>query len=404
MRVLQVYNQYRSLFNGEDEVVSRTVSLIRKSGGTCDLWIRSSRGLDESFGTKFRAFMSGIYSRRSYKEMQSRLAESAPDVVHAHNLYPLLSPSVLVACRRAGTPVVMTVHNHSFTCPRSDHLCRGSLCEKCRGGREYHCILNNCRENILESVAYATRSAYARRMRLFHDNVNIVIALTEFARQRFLERGFAPEQVEILPNMFAQSHPAADPENGSYVAYAGRMSGEKGVVTLLRAAALAPQCKVRLAGDGPLLDQFKRDATDNVEFAGRLARDEMADFYRRAKFVVIPSHCFEMCPLVITEAMSHGIPVVASRIGGLAEMVSDQDTGLLFQPTNAEELAAKMKQLWNDPDQCRRLGRTAHEAARQRDENKYYQELLAIYRKARQRAGLQPLAEPSPTIEFEPSR
>src|SRR5690606_26895816 len=148
--------------------------------------------------------------------------------VHAHNLYPLFSPSVLAACRRVGTPVVLSLHNQNLTCPRSDHLYRGKICEKCFGGREYHCVLQNCRENIFESIGYATRAAVARKLRLFERNVTVFIALTQFARRRLIQVGLPADRICVLPNMAPDSGPPVVPADGKYVAFAGRLSQEKG--------------------------------------------------------------------------------------------------------------------------------------------------------------------------------
>ena len=244
-------------------------------------------------------------------------------MVHVHNLYPLLSPSVLVACRQAGVPVVMTNHNYMLSCPIVSHLHKGRVCEKCSGGREYWCVLRNCRENLAESVAYATRSAAARKMRFFHDDVAIQIVLSDFAKRCLLHEGFAEDRVVVLPNMVEF---VARPESGAggqYAAFSGRMRQEKGVDVLLEAAARLPQIPFRLAGNGPVLDTLRAAAPSNATFMNRLGPAEMATFYQDSRFLIVPSKWFEGCPLVVSEAMSHGLPVIASRIGGLPEFVED---------------------------------------------------------------------------------
>ncbi|MBI2824607.1 MAG: glycosyltransferase [Planctomycetia bacterium] len=383
MKLLQLFNEYRSLFNGEEAVVRMTAALIEKHGGQAQLWVQSSRGLEKSAVGKARAAIGGIYNRSAKREMARRLAADRSDVVHAHNLYPLFSPSVLSACREAGVPVVMSVHNHIHTCPRSDHLRHGQLCERCVGGREYHCVLNNCRENIFESIAYAARNAVARRWRLFRDNVTIVIALNEFARGRLVQAGFAPDRVVVVPNMVAMPAGPVDAARGVYVAFSGRLSPEKGADTLLAAARQLPEVPMRLAGDGPALDQLKGQAPPSAHLLGRLQSSEMEDFYRQARFLVVPSKWFEGCPLVISEAMSHGLPVIASRIGGLPELVEDGVTGFLFEPGNAAELTTKIKQLWDSPDLCRRMGLAGRaKAEREFGAEGYYRRLMAIYSRA----------------------
>jgi glycosyltransferase involved in cell wall biosynthesis len=380
VKLLQVFNQYRSLFNGEERVVEMIAELMANRGHDAQLWTRSSRGMESSLKQKIQATFGAVYNRSARREMNERLKADRPDVVHAHNLYPLLSPSVLMACRAAGVPTVMTVHNNIQTCPRSDHLLHGRICERCVGGREYHCVLNNCRGNLLESVAYAARNAIARRMRLFRDNVTTVIALTEFARGRLVQAGFDSEQVAVLPNMVVMPEEPADAGTGDYVAFSGRISSEKGIDTLVEAARRLGEVPVRLAGGGPLFDELKPQAPPAVTFLGQLSAADMAPFYRQARFLVLPTKCFEACPLVISEAMGHGLPVITSRIGGLADLVDDGRTGFLFEPGNAADLAEKIKRLWESPALCRQMGLAGRvKAEREFGEDAYYGRLMEIY-------------------------
>jgi glycosyltransferase involved in cell wall biosynthesis len=383
VKVLQVYNDYRSFLGGEIGVVRQIAATVEKHGGQARLLTRSSKGLDASLLGKVRAFAAGIYNRAAYRDMLRELRADRPDVVHVHNLYPLFSPSVLVACRRAGVPVVMTNHNYLLTCPIVSHLHKGHVCEKCVGGREYWCVLQNCRDNLAESVAYAARSVVARKLRLFRDNVAIQIVLSEFAGQRLVRSGFDPGRIAVLPNMVETSPQTAERSAGCYAAYSGRMKAEKGVDVLLAAAARLPEASFRLAGDGPLLAELTAAAPANAVFVNRLGGEEMAAFYQGARFLVVPSRWFEGCPLVVSEAMSHGLPVIASRIGGLPEFVEDGVTGLLFEPGNVDDLTAKVRLLWSNADLCRRLGEAGRDkASRQYGEEAYYQGLMSIYERA----------------------
>lgn len=384
MRLLQVYNQYRSLFGGEETVALQIEELVREHGGEARLLMRSSRGLDQSICGKARAFVSGFYNPFAAREVAREVAYFRPEIVHVHNLYPLYTAAVLVAVRRMGVPTVMTVHNHFHTCPTVDHLRDGKICELCVGGREYQCVLKNCRDNLFESVGYAARSALARKLRLFVDNVDMTIALNRFAKDRLLLAGFHPDRVAVLPNMARVRGTGGEAGEGEFVLFSGRMSREKGVATLLEAATVRPEISVRLAGDGPTFEEHRAAAPNHAEFLGQLSADEMETAYQGARFLVVPSHWFEGCPLVIVEAMSHGLPVIASDIGGLPELVEDGVTGLLFEPGDAAQLAEKMAALWNDPEACRRMGEAGRDRA-QRFLNRasYWERLQAIYDSAR---------------------
>jgi glycosyltransferase involved in cell wall biosynthesis len=383
VRVLTLCNDYRSRCSGELRVVKATRELLVAGGVENDLITRSSKGLETTLAGKLRAFVSAPYSRAAYREVAGVLAERRFDVVHAHNLYPLLSPSVLHACRDAAVPVVMTAHNFGLTCPHWYHLRHGRICERCVGGHEYACLLHNCRGNLAESAAYALRAVVARKLRQFAGNVTMLIALTRFAARRLSAAGFAEERIAVLPNMAPEVPTEADPAAGTCVAFAGRMSEEKGAATLLAAAARLPDISFRLAGDGPRLASLTASAPANARFSGFLADDALWGLYRQARCLVVPSLWFEMCPMVILEAMAHGVPVIASRIGGLPELVEDGVTGLLFTPGDPVDLARAVETLWRDPDLCRRMGRAARaRALAAHDRDAYRERLLAVYGRA----------------------
>lgn len=383
VRLLQIYNQYRSLFGGEGTVVNRISDLVERHSGESMLLMKTSRGLDVSLAGKLRAFWLGMFNPFSPREVLHAVREFGPDVVHVHNLYPFYSPSVLPAIRRAGVPIVMTVHNQFLTCPKTDHLYRGIICEKCVGGREYHCLLQNCRGKLSESLGYALRSVVARKFRLFLDNISVVIALSRFARHRLLAAGFDRERVVVLPNMVEMTEVSVDVSKGRYAMFAGRISPEKGVGTLLEAAAAVPEIPVVIVGDGSELETYRSSAPSNVSFLGQLPADQVKVIYQSARYLVFPSRCFEGCPLVVSEAMINGLPVISSRIGGLPELVDDGVTGLLFDPGNAVELKDRMSALWHDPATCCRMGEAGRrKALEEYSEDVYWKRLCDVYASA----------------------
>jgi glycosyltransferase involved in cell wall biosynthesis len=379
VKIVKLYNQQRSLFSGEETVVHTTASLIEKNGDAVKVFIRSSRGLEKSLRKKIGVFWSGIYSRSAYHEMVEILKSEKPDIVHVHNLYPQFSPSVLVACRRKSVPVVMTVHNFLLTCPNWYHIHRGQVCERCLGGREYCCIIQNCRENICESVGYAVRNFVARKLQLFHDNVTLFIAPTGFVKHRLCEAGFRDERIAVIPNMVSSSNGGTTPPLGKYIAFAGRISPEKGIDTLLKAAGKTA-LPVHIAGDATQNGKLVESAPSCARLVGHLQGDQLSRFYRGARFAVVPSICFETFGLAAAEAMKSGLPVIASDIGGLPEIVDDGVTGLLFKAGDFKDLADKMKILWDSPELCLKMGRAGREkATREYSEEVYKKRLIAAY-------------------------
>ena len=384
MKVLQIFNQYRSQFNGEAMVVRQTAELIERFGGKVFDWQRNSQKMKSGVLSKIKAAVGGIYNRTSYRDARAILEFHQPDVVHTHNVYPLFSPSVLVAAKDAGYPVVMSVHNQHLTCPKADHLLNGKLCDRCYQGAEINCVLQNCRNNIFESMAYAIRSHAARSRGWFSNNVTRFIALTEFSRQRLVGAGYAAEKINVLSNMVTGVESAVDrPEEGGYVAFAGRMSEEKGVDLLIDAAKELPTIPFKLAGNGPCLERWQNSAPNNVEFLGGIEQEDMPKFYRGARLLVLPSRVNEMCPLVVSEAMNVGIPVITSNMGGQAELVDDQITGRLFEPENASDLRKQIEQVWHRTDLIREYGRAGFEKARREyRQDVYFKRLVEIYRQA----------------------
>lgn len=387
MKVLQVYNEQRSRFGGEPAVVEATMRVLVQNGHESRLVMKSSRVLENSILRRMNAFWGGVYNIYAYREMHRLLEKDRPDAVHVHSVYPMFSPSVLVACRRLGVPVVMTVHSHILTCPTWYHLHKGQVCEDCVGGHEYWCVLKNCRNNIFESFAYALRSSVARRFRLFHDNVSVLIVMTPFAKGRLLQAGFRDDQIAVVPNPTSVSDTTTDRPAGEYVAFAGRVSPEKGVDIFLAAAAQMPDVPFKVAGDGPVLSEMMARAPQNVEFLGQLGFDELLTFYRRSRVLVVPSLGFELFAMVAVDAMALGVPVIASRIGGLPHVVEDGVTGLLFEPGNPGDLVQQVRRLWDDPQLCNRMGRAGRQKVmREYTEDAYFHNLMAVYQTAIQRS------------------
>jgi glycosyltransferase involved in cell wall biosynthesis len=330
-----------------------------------------------------KAFCYGIYSPPMRHAMANVISRERPDVVHIHNLYPFFSPSVLSACQQAGVPTVLHYHSHFLTCPTTSHFCHGEICERCTGGREYWCILRNCRNSIFESTGYALRSAVARKFKLFAHNVTLFITAADFTKKRLVEAGVAKNRIVVVPLASTLPPDVTDPSVGKYVIYAGRLGPEKGVDTLLAAARLLPKVQFLIAGDGPIRKELEFAAPENVTFAGWLDRAQLSACYKNARLAVVPSRCMESFGLVVIDAMSNGLPVVASRIGGPSEIVEEKLTGFLFDPGNSVHLAKKIDNLWTDPDLCRRMGQAGREKTiREYSEDVYYNRLMAVYKKA----------------------
>ncbi len=382
MKSIQICNWHR-VRGGREVVADYTTELLRQKGHDAQLIIRDSRQfLNQRIWKKISAFGRGFYSAADRRFMSKMIEERSPDIVHFHGLFPFFSPWMMVECRRAVVPVVLSCHDYNLTCPTDLHLRSGKICEKCLKGREYWCAILNCRENLPESCAYALRSAFVRKLGLFTRNVDCFIAPSQYARDRLIGVGIPTELISVVPNMVRVTGSLGDPSSGEYAAFAGRIGPEKGVETLLASARMT-EIPVRLAGDYSRMAWIVKSAPSNAQFTGLLDYHRLQEFYCKARFLVVPSVCQEIFGLVLVEAMGHGLPVIASRMGGMTEIVEDGVTGLLFDAGNAEDLAAKMKSLWGDPDLCSRMGHAGREKViREYSENMYYERLITAYKKA----------------------
>ena len=382
MKVLIVHNEYGK-FSGEEAVVQSLSRLLVEHEHQIHHFSRSSAEIPGMQLGNIRAFFSGLYSFSSRKAMRRCLQEFKPDIVHVHNLFPFISPSVLGVCRRARVPVVMTVHNYRLMCPNGLHMNNGKICEKCCRGREWWCILQNCEKSLFKSIGYALRNYIARTLRLFHDNVTMYTCLAVFQKRRLIAAGFPESHIAVIPNMFSFSMKGnSSPGEGEYVSYVGRLSEEKGLLALFEAARASSNIPFKIAGTGPL-DISPTVKSANCELVGFLAQDKLIEFYQNSRFLVFPSICYEPFGLTIVEAMLHGKAVIASNIGGIPEIVEDGVTGLLFEPGNVEDLAEKIRYLWEQLELCRQMGQAGREKAiRQYSPEKYYSRLMDVYDKA----------------------
>ena len=376
MKILQVHVHHVNS-GGSEVLFAALVSLLASRGHeviTLERQNSEIRGLT----AHIRAAVDGIYSVPAKKEMAELLRRELPDIVHLHNVYPQLSPSVVQACNEAGVPVVMSLHDYKLICPTAQYFRDGSPCHLCSGGREYHCLLTNCRGNWSESAAYAARTVVARRAGWFTKGVDRFIPCSEFVREHHVREGFPAERMVVIANFADMPAHNSARDVGTYAAFLGRISPEKGVGLLCEAARLT-SLPVRVAGTGAAAARIF-EPSPSVTFVGRLGRADVGPFLNGARYLVVPTLCEEPFGIVAAEAMGHGLPVIAARTGGLTEVVDDGVTGLLFEPGDVRALAECMTRLWNDPHLARSLGEAGRvKAIREYHKETYCTRLERVY-------------------------
>jgi glycosyltransferase involved in cell wall biosynthesis len=359
-------------------------NLLTQHGVEVDLFTRHSADIERgSVWQKLMTPVHFLYSWPARRDMARRLALQRPDVAHAHNVQPLISPSIFPVLRRAGVPVVMTVHNYRLLCP-SQLLRHGTLCERCCRGNYWHGILHNCRGHRLESLVYGLVTSCHRRWRLFERYIDCFITPSEFVRQKLIQYGFPAERLVRIPHYVEGPQDLPPDGPGSYVLYFGRLSPEKGLFTLLEAMSRLPPIPLKIAGEGPLRGPLEQFATSRglkqIEFLGYVRGDQYVRTLTEARLCVMPSECFENFPYAALESLVHAKPVIASNIGGLPEIVEDGVNGYLYPPRNASALADRIQVLWDAPDLAVAFGQRGREKVIQEfDKETHFQRLVNLY-------------------------
>ncbi len=378
MRVLIVHNHYQ-IRGGEDAVVEHEAAAL--AGADCTVETLAFHNDDiRTPIDRLRTAFEAPHAPRGIARVVEAVRRFRPDVVHAHNTFPLISPAVHGAVRALGPVTVQTLHNFRLACAGAMLMRDGAPCETCLTGSSYAAVRHGCyRGSRLGTLAVARMIDRHRRTGTWTRDVDAFVALTEFARGRFVAAGLPAHRIFVKPNGLPDPGPPdAGPRDG--ILFAGRLSPEKGVEILKQAAArlAAP---VDVAGEGPLRERL--EGAQGLTLLGALPRGAMRTRIGRAAALVVPSLWYEGLPMVVAEAFAAGTPVIASRIGALAHLVEDGVTGLLVAPGDPAALAEAIERLRTRPEEARRMGAAAR-AAYLRDwtEEATTAALLTIYRTA----------------------
>jgi glycosyltransferase involved in cell wall biosynthesis len=385
MRVLLVHNRYRtSAPSGEDAAVRNERRMLESRGVEVFNFDRCNDDLsDSSVSSKAAMAVNTIWSRRSRSELHKVLSHARPDIVHVHNTFSILSPSIYGACKAEGVPVVQTLHNFRFFCPSALFLRDGKPCESCLDKSLLQSVRYRCYRGSLGATAtLAAMLTLHRALGTYSRDIDRYIILTQFGRSKAVKGGIPGHKLVVKPN-FLPNPPPPGRGGGGYVTYVGRLLEGKGTETLVRAWRHLPSVKLKIIGDGalrPELEAMVRREHLNIEFAGIQQKAAVLDAISNAEFLIIPSECYEGFPLVIAESFACGTPVLASRIGSMEELIEDKVTGRKFTAGDALELAAGVRLMLADQVGLRRMranARAYFDAHLTEQQN--YAQLMNIY-------------------------
>jgi len=359
LSVLCVHNRYIQP-GGEDQVFESESQLLAQNGVRVEK-VEEQTTYPGGLVRKIEAAVDCVWSRSWHAKFKALLRNSKPDVVHIHNFFSAISPSVYYACKEEGVPVVQTLHNYRLACPAASFYRDGKICEECLDHGPFHAVKYGCyRESKLATAALATMLEVHRKKNTWTEVVDCYVALTEFAREKMIQAGLPAEKIRVKPN-FVLPDPGPRSSDGDYALFVGRLVDLKGVGTLIKAwSQLRASIPLVIAGDGPYRPEMEKLISDfkltNVNYRGRLSRPETLAAMKGARFLMFPSEWYEGFPVTIAESFACGVPVLCSRMGGMQEIVEDGRTGLHFTPGDPADMAEKVQWAWSNPEETSTMG------------------------------------------------
>lgn len=376
------HNYYQKR-GGEDVSFESEIKLLRNHGEDVVQYTKSNYEIQEpGLRNSIRLASNTVWSESIYREISKLIEGEKPDIVHFQNTFPLMSPAVYKACKEQNVPVVQTLRNYRLMCPNGLFFRDGHVCEDCLmssiplAGMIHRCY----KESFAATSVVTLMLAFHNLRKTWSREVDLFITLTEFSRQKFLQAGFPAEKIVVKPNFLYD--PGLGNQPGEYAVYVGRLSSEKGIITLLSAWDLLVGIPLVIIGEGPLRENVLERAHSDREITliDQLPHEKVIEIVKNSKFLIFPSEWYETFGRVIIEANACGKPCIASRIGVIQDLVKDGTTGFLFTPGDAQDLADKVRDLWNCPSKLSEMA----ENARKEYEGKYtpeknYDELLKIY-------------------------
>ncbi len=386
MRILIAHTHYQQP-GGEDAVVKTESALLKKFNEEVYLYARHNKEIDSySLGKKINFLFRLDWSKQSYLEIKKIIRAFRPDVAHFHNIFFMMTPSVYFACKEENIPVVQSQHNFRLMCSNGLLFRDNRVCEECLQKSLWQGVYHRCYKNSRLATALVVRMLQKHwKKDTWRERIDLYIALTEFSRKKLVLGGIPQHKIVVKPN-FVYPDSKIQGTDGGYALYVGRLSTEKGVHVLLEAWKSIKNLPLKIIGDGPLVGCLKSYIESHrihqVDFLGYVPEGRYEECMKGAKILIVPSVCYENFPRVIAEAFSYGIPVVASRLGSMEELIQDKATGLLFRAADSHDLQEKITWMLEHGDELKQMGRNA----RREYEEKYaagtnYKNLMDIYRR-----------------------
>jgi glycosyltransferase involved in cell wall biosynthesis len=386
MKILQI-NNIAFKKGGAEAVFLNTVDVLRKNGHTV-----FTLSLDNDFADENEAFSidsknvfhNNFYSWHAKKTIEKVINKTNPDVIHIHSIIGGITYSIFQVVKKYNIPVVATIHDFRLLCPTYVFLnSKNEICEKCKGKKYYNCLLNNCSpRGRVRSAMLALESYFRDFFYPFTKLIDAFIFVSDFSRNKFC--GVYPDLAKKsalicnFTNEFEKNE-----AKGSYFLFFGRLIKIKGLMTLLKAFKKMPEQNMIIVGNGELYDVVEKNKTPNIIMAGFKEGEELKKYIKESSFVLLTSECYETNSMVVIESFAMGKPVIASRIGAVPELVTENKNGYLFRPGDVDDLISKIQKAASmDDDNYKTFSKSAYNESLGRfSPEKYYSDLIRLYEK-----------------------
>lgn len=398
MRILLV-NKFHYLRGGSEKYYFDLANLLKEKGHDIAFFSMMDEkniktGCKEYFVNqidlntvgKLKAF-DIIYSKENARKMEEALVDFKPDVVHLNNFQRQLSSSIISPIKKKNIPIVFTAHDLQAICPASIMLDnQKDVCEMCVGGKYSNCIKKKCNKGSkLKSILGAIEGQYYRNRKIYKNKIDVIISPSNFYRTKFIRDGVSSEKVVAMSNFVDTKQYNVEIQDDGYALYIGRLSKEKGILNLINAFSKLDAGRLYIAGDGPERENIERIVHKNnlekrVRLLGFLSKEEVIEWTRKSRFTVIPSIGYENCPYSVLETFAIGKPVIGADIAGIPELVKNNYSGFIYKYDDINDLACKMKILFENEKIAKEFGDNAKKQAEEMyEKDVYYKKLMDIY-------------------------
>ena len=329
-----------------------------------------------------------LYSFEAKRKFKKLIKDFQPDIIHIHNIYHQISPSILSVAKKYKIPVIMHLHDYKLICPNYQLFVNNKICYKCQGQKYYNCLKYKCfKKSFWQSLLVTIEMYFHHKiLNIYNKNIDLFIAPSEFMKKTVVDFGIAEKKVEVVYNFSDNLNNSPDiQEESGYILYFGRLSKEKGIDVLLKALTLTKsKINAIIIGSGPEEEDLKKmaenlDLKDRVKFLGYKSGEELKDYVNKAKMIAMPSIWAENMPFSLIEALQAGKIVIASNTGGMPELVKDGETGFLFENGNSQDLANKIDEI--DNYDLEKIKKQAKNRVENLDIKNHLKNILEIYKR-----------------------